>query len=535
MSAIDGSERLPRGERDAIFEQLLSDKRAGKPLPRHKLALAARELGHHISTVYRGLTRGHLGRARHPRKRLSNEEQRMFAQCGGNVAAFNRRLQQSYDNPPSESTVRRLVRATFNAAELAFIRRGDKEMRKKQLYTRQWFKQRNVVWQMDTTYTPIHLVRSKTKRKPSWNAKPKKKGSKKRDPRVVRVIEVTIIDCGTRKVVAHEVFVAEAPSSAMAMATLASAIHRHGVPELLIVDNGPEFIADVFARVALAFGFEIQPARPYAPHQKGIIERFFFTKEQELLRRLPHYLKGPRDLAGQLYGATDGYLTVDEFKAVTAEYIAHYNSERPHRSLRGMTPDATWDADDTPLRRIDEQRLWWLLPIGSKPKVYGYGVRVDNEHYYARELSRKWVDRTVEARVMPGESTRIWLSYGEDFVCVARCWKNQPAAAIRTLLSDRDVEQKSMQQLIIETDASAAPDAEVSIDPDAPPTIPLDEELLRRAIEEAQKASQANDDPLDAPSGDEVDEGTGHRPRPPKRKRFGNINRPVDAGSGDGS
>jgi transposase InsO family protein len=306
---------LPTSLHDHTFQQLIEARQAGEDVPLWQAKAVAEALGYSVSALYRALDRGYLGRERKGHEPLTDEEQMLFVRCGGNTAQLAKEMKEKLGKKAdSETTYRRRVAATYTAAEVAFIKRGAKAMRVKQLYTKHVIPQRNDVWQMDFTVPKIHLLA--------------KEGSDK----ITRIVECAVVDGATRRLLAWGWREGMAPSSELALATLAKALWTHGRPQLLVTDNGAEFLSSDFTQVGLVHGFDIQPARPYAPFQKGRIERFFWTKEQQFLRRQPYYLKGPRDLANNLYGATEGPLPIDEYVRRSEEWLNQYNNQ-PHSSL----------------------------------------------------------------------------------------------------------------------------------------------------------------------------------------------------------
>lgn len=307
--------RVSASLQDHAFQQLVEARKAGEEIPRWRAAAVAEATGRHASTLYRAALRGYLGRKAKGNQPLDEEEQKLFVQCGGSVAGLVKAMKERLgEKADSETTYRRRVRATYTTAEVAFIKRGAKPMRAKQLYTKLTIPQRNDVWQADFFVPPIQLVKNKGSR----NFK--------------RIVECAIVDGATRRLLAWGWREGMAPSAELALATLAKALWTYGRPDVLITDNGAEFLSNEFTQVGVVHGFDIQPARPYAPYQKGRIERFFYTKEQQFLRKLPYYLKGPRDLADTLYGGAEGPLTVDEYVRRSEQWLDQYNNQ-PHSSL----------------------------------------------------------------------------------------------------------------------------------------------------------------------------------------------------------
>lgn len=93
-----------------------------------------------------------------------------------------------------------------------------------------------------------------------------------------------------------------------------------GYPEILRVDNGPEFIAKALSdwcsdKIKLQF---IQKGKP---QQNGYVERFNRTYRQDVLDRFI-------------------FSNLDEVRIYTQAWMWMYNNERPHDSLNNMTPTA---------------------------------------------------------------------------------------------------------------------------------------------------------------------------------------------------
>lgn len=94
---------------------------------------------------------------------------------------------------------------------------------------------------------------------------------------------------------------------------------ERGLPETLRVDNGPEFLGEVFTTWAKENGMTIQYIQPGKPNQNAYIERFNRTYRDEVL---------------DLYLFRD----LDEVREATHWWLIEYNEERPHDSLGDYTP-----------------------------------------------------------------------------------------------------------------------------------------------------------------------------------------------------
>ena len=92
-----------------------------------------------------------------------------------------------------------------------------------------------------------------------------------------------------------------------------------GYPEMIRVDNGPEFISGAFKLWANKHGILLHYIQPGKPAQNGLVERFNRTYREDIL---------DMNLFAHLH----------EVREITTEWLIMYNEERPHESLAGLAP-----------------------------------------------------------------------------------------------------------------------------------------------------------------------------------------------------
>jgi putative transposase len=94
---------------------------------------------------------------------------------------------------------------------------------------------------------------------------------------------------------------------------------ERGLPDVVRVDNGPEFLSQVLTDWAKSNGVLIQYIQPGKPNQNAFIERFNRTYRNEVL---------------------DLYLfrNLDEVREITSCWLVQYNEQRPHDALDGLPP-----------------------------------------------------------------------------------------------------------------------------------------------------------------------------------------------------
>lgn len=100
---------------------------------------------------------------------------------------------------------------------------------------------------------------------------------------------------------------------------LARVINEKGRPEMIRVDNGPEFISSTFRAWAAKKNILLHFIQPGKPAQNGFVERFNRSFREEIL-----------DMT--LFN------TLSEARACSKSWMKIYNNERPHESLAGLAP-----------------------------------------------------------------------------------------------------------------------------------------------------------------------------------------------------
>lgn len=128
---------------------------------------------------------------------------------------------------------------------------------------------------------------------------------------------LTLIDTVSRK--APGVVVERSISGARVVRFLEEVAGRHGYPEGITVDNGPEFISNALDQWAHAHGVQLLFSRPGKPVDNAFIESFNGRLRDECLN-------------------TNWFYGLEQAREVLAEWIDDYNTCRPHSSLDGLTP-----------------------------------------------------------------------------------------------------------------------------------------------------------------------------------------------------
>ena len=93
-----------------------------------------------------------------------------------------------------------------------------------------------------------------------------------------------------------------------------------GLPEIIIIDNGPEFIGNALDVWAYQRGVKLTFIRPGKPVENAYIESFNGRFRDECLNE-------------------NWFLTLEHARGIIEKWRIDYNSERPHSSLGCLTPE----------------------------------------------------------------------------------------------------------------------------------------------------------------------------------------------------
>jgi putative transposase len=136
------------------------------------------------------------------------------------------------------------------------------------------------------------------------------------DGRRVRILP--IIDTYTRECLRIEVDTSiKGRRVVTALSEIASI---RGLPENIIVDNGPEFISNVMDAWAYERGIKLHFIRPGKPVDNAFIESFNGRLRDECLNQ-------------------NWFMSLGHARRVVEEWRVDYNMVRPHSSLKDLTPN----------------------------------------------------------------------------------------------------------------------------------------------------------------------------------------------------
>jgi putative transposase len=136
------------------------------------------------------------------------------------------------------------------------------------------------------------------------------------DGRTIKVLSV--VDEWTRKCFRIEV---DTSINGMRVVRVLTEIGQiEGLPEIIIIDNGPEFISNALDNWAYQRGVKLTFIRPGKPVENAYIESFNGRFRDECLNE-------------------NWFLTLEHARGIIERWRMDYNNARPHSSLGYLTPE----------------------------------------------------------------------------------------------------------------------------------------------------------------------------------------------------
>ncbi|MEU6586504.1 Mu transposase C-terminal domain-containing protein [Nocardia sp. NPDC046763] len=300
--------------------------------------------------------------------------------------------------PVSYTTVRSIVTA-LDPAMLTLAHDGAAAFRDTyELVYRRRAERPNAMWQADHTQLDILITEAGKHRRP-W-------------------LTVVLDDC-SRAVSGYTVNLG-APSAMNTSLALRQAIWTKpdpawpmcGIPEILYVDHGSDFISDHLAQVAADLKFQIVHSTVARPQGRGKVERLFGSINTELLTELPGHLVHGKPV-------TAPAMSLRQLDEAIGRFVTGVYHPRIHSEI-GESPQHAWVADGwLPRMPEDLEQLDLLLVTVATPRV----VHRDGIHFqglrYLHPTLAAYVREPVTVRYDPRDITEIRVFHKNRFLCKA--------------------------------------------------------------------------------------------------------------------
>lgn len=313
--------------------------------------LVASALGVSLRTVWNWVAvarrEGCLSPCGRSRVKVTADLRSRLAVWGGNVAAVHRELVAEADAVaeagavPSVRTLQRAARLDLSAGERAGLRAGEAGRRGHDVYGKRPPVHRNACWEGDHKRVPVRVDVEGRAACPwvTW-----------------------FIDVATKVIVGVAVTPHE-PARDAVLAALRTGISRAdphgpwgGLPAVLRVDRGKEFLCRAVSRALGAFAVPVEDLPAYMPYRKGTIEQLNDAVEEMFLVSLPGYTRRARPVGAHRPDQVEDLLSFADFVEVLLGWVRWWNTQhRPTGLPPGLTPAAAWEADQAPVEDVDEK------------------------------------------------------------------------------------------------------------------------------------------------------------------------------------
>jgi len=243
----------------------------------------------------------------------------------------------------------------------------------------------------------------------------------------------------------------------------------YGVPELVVVDNPPEFHSSHFERACLQIGVDIQYAKVRVPWYKGKLERFQSTMNHDLLHGNPGTTFS-NILDRDDYDPTKhAVILLSTLREMLHKWIIDSYLQTPHRGIKD-TPAHRWHEDVSalpPPLPPNATELDVVLGMTAQRVMFHYGIELVGLKYNAPELgelrrrigSNSKVDMTFD----PGDLGHINVldSQKQTYIRVPAIDHNY--ANRLSLWQHKVIRRYAQQQLSARTDIVALAQAKAEI------------------------------------------------------------------------
>jgi putative transposase len=280
---------------------------------------------------------------------------------------------------PSLATVQRAVRRDLNPGQRAALAGGERARRRHDVHLRRPRLWRNACWEGDHTHVPVEV-----------------------DLEGVLVCPwVTwFVDCATGAITGAAVS-AHQPSRDGVLVGLRIALTRFdaegiygpigGLPGLVRVDRGRDFLSRTVAEALGAFAVPVQDLPAYRPELKGTVENLNRCAQRMLFASLPRYRHAPTAAVRRRAGDQDptAPLAFTAFVELLLNWVRWWNTEHSSQALGGRTPLQAWEEDPTPIEDVPAGQLaFFTLEGDGRPHALTTsGVRWRGRYYVGPWMS----------------------------------------------------------------------------------------------------------------------------------------------------
>jgi putative transposase len=243
----------------------------------------------------------------------------------------------------------------------------------------------------------------------------------------------------------------------------------YGVPELVVVDNPPEFHSSHFERACLQIGSDIQYAKVLVPWYKGTLERFQGTLNHDLMQGNPGTTFSNILERDDYDPARNAVVMLSTLREMLHKWIIDVYLQTPHRGIKD-TPAHRWHSQTNalpPPLPPSAADLDIVLGMTVQRVVFHYGVELEGLKYNCPELGelrrRIGTAPKVELTFDPGDLGHIHVLDPQKGTYIRVPAVDQAYAKGLSLWQNKVIRRYSRRQLRGRTDFVALAKAKAEI------------------------------------------------------------------------
>ncbi|MDQ0904377.1 putative transposase [Streptomyces canus] len=324
------------------------------------------------------------------------------ARSCGNIAAAHRELAEDGhlgSKPISYATFYRAVTEHYSPGFLAGLRGGERARRAFDIHFNRPPGHRNEAWEADHVEASVWVNVAGHRRKPwiTW-----------------------FVDCAT-DVICGLCISAQFPSRENVLIAARAALQRGGdfgpfggVPTLVRVDGGKDFLCQSVEAALGVFGVRRIDLPPDSPWLKGTVEAVNRAIKTMRFPSLPGYTEAPRTSRRTRIDPDEHLLTYEAFVRIVTEWVHDWNHKHVLAG-RQRTPSQLWHDDLTPIYDVDPTELhtYTLEPLKRPLTINDDGVHWDKRHYVAPFMQGRKGEKVL-LRYMPHHYRQVELYKAKD-------------------------------------------------------------------------------------------------------------------------
>lgn len=206
----------------------------------------------------------------------------------------------------------------------------------------------------------------------------------------------------------------------------------YGIPDLLIVDNGPELVGNNLANTALQLGINIQFAPVKLPWYKGAKERFFGTLNTKLLHSQPGTTFSNIFDKMEYDPQKNAIIDMPTFRWILHKWIIDVYHRAPNKGLAGI-PALVWEKGIKlypPAMPRDLSELNILLGMTAERKINKNGIELHGIFYNDWSLNK--------FRREMGKDGKVTVKYDPEELSVIYVWDALKMKFIPVLAVDQE-------------------------------------------------------------------------------------------------